>query len=430
MSRLVLLCGCVLLVVQLGAGWGPTAVNPLSPPLFSLDPNSPEVTQDLFVPGDVIENSDAGGLAVMFSRANLGLQDDADVLGAVTVGPIGYPPEATFVIIFSVDRMAGGREPADATLAAMGLPFNVQDQAMRGQAASDAFMSLLLFNRGGPIPPPNGLITGSLSNNNTLVINGGDAGGVDFNISPEDVSPADPNTAMTQSDVNGGSGTQSGGGGLIANDKTRDVVVFFSLRDGSPSLATLPGTGSPADIYVDIDPNSTTGQFLYVPPGAIGLLPGDDIDALLIFENGDNVFTAGEDQIIFSLAPGSPSLGEGTGPGALFSSVGFNTFSLYAPADALGLTLVDNLNMLDFAPCEDVLACARSWAIGYLACQSNDLDGDWDVDLADLAILLGAYGTCAGEPDYLPDADFDGSGCIDLGDLAALLAKYGCGVDP
>ena len=60
-------------------------------------------------------------------------------------------------------------------------------------------------------------------------------------------------------------------------------------------------------------------------------------------------------------------------------------------------------------------------------CCPCDLDGDCDVDLADLAELLGAYGCCQGDACYNADADFDGSGCIDLSDLAELLGNYGCG---
>lgn len=53
-----------------------------------------------------------------------------------------------------------------------------------------------------------------------------------------------------------------------------------------------------------------------------------------------------------------------------------------------------------------------------------DRDRDGDVDLADLAGLLTAYGMCAGDPGYSPQADFDDSGCLDLADLAALLGNY------
>jgi len=55
-----------------------------------------------------------------------------------------------------------------------------------------------------------------------------------------------------------------------------------------------------------------------------------------------------------------------------------------------------------------------------------DLDGDWDTDLADLALLLSAYGTAAGNPDHNWSADFDNDGDVDLTDLALLLADYGC----
>jgi Tol biopolymer transport system component len=57
----------------------------------------------------------------------------------------------------------------------------------------------------------------------------------------------------------------------------------------------------------------------------------------------------------------------------------------------------------------------------------GDLDGDGDIDLADLSQLLAAYRACVGDPDYDPAADIDHSGCVDLSDLATLLANYGCG---
>ncbi len=54
----------------------------------------------------------------------------------------------------------------------------------------------------------------------------------------------------------------------------------------------------------------------------------------------------------------------------------------------------------------------------------GDFDADGDVDLADLALLLGAYGTCAGDPAYDPAVDINSDGCVDLGDLALLLGNY------
>jgi hypothetical protein len=50
----------------------------------------------------------------------------------------------------------------------------------------------------------------------------------------------------------------------------------------------------------------------------------------------------------------------------------------------------------------------------------GDLDGDGDVDLGDLATLLGAYHVS-------DEGDIDGDGDTDLADLAALLGNYGYG---
>lgn len=55
----------------------------------------------------------------------------------------------------------------------------------------------------------------------------------------------------------------------------------------------------------------------------------------------------------------------------------------------------------------------------------GDLDGDCDVDLSDLSILLAAYNACVGDANYNAAADIDSSGCIDLSDLSELLAHFG-----
>ncbi|MBL9119043.1 MAG: hypothetical protein JNL80_03910 [Phycisphaerae bacterium] len=50
---------------------------------------------------------------------------------------------------------------------------------------------------------------------------------------------------------------------------------------------------------------------------------------------------------------------------------------------------------------------------------SSDLNADGHVDAADLAILLGAWGSCAGCP-----ADLDANGTVDAADLAILLGAW------
>jgi hypothetical protein len=58
---------------------------------------------------------------------------------------------------------------------------------------------------------------------------------------------------------------------------------------------------------------------------------------------------------------------------------------------------------------------------------AGDVDDDGDVDLGDLARLLGAYGTCTGDSQFNAQADFDENGCVELTDLAVLLSNYGYG---
>jgi len=55
----------------------------------------------------------------------------------------------------------------------------------------------------------------------------------------------------------------------------------------------------------------------------------------------------------------------------------------------------------------------------------GDVDGDGQVTLTDVALVLSAYGSRTGDPEFLPGADLDGDGEVGLGDLAVVLANYG-----
>lgn len=65
------------------------------------------------------------------------------------------------------------------------------------------------------------------------------------------------------------------------------------------------------------------------------------------------------------------------------------------------------------------------WGVTLIPRIEGDTDGDGDVDLTDLAIVLinfGGPGSGSGE------GDFDGDGDVDLIDLALLLTNFGTGV--
>jgi hypothetical protein len=55
---------------------------------------------------------------------------------------------------------------------------------------------------------------------------------------------------------------------------------------------------------------------------------------------------------------------------------------------------------------------------------AGDLDGDGDVDAADYAAFLAAFGHAVGDPEYSPSADLDGDGMITLVDYQLWLQCY------
>lgn len=55
----------------------------------------------------------------------------------------------------------------------------------------------------------------------------------------------------------------------------------------------------------------------------------------------------------------------------------------------------------------------------------GDINGDGVIGFTDLSIVVAAYGSTVGTPNYNPDADFDYDGDVDVVDLAIILAVYG-----
>jgi hypothetical protein len=149
--------------------------------------------------------------------------------------------------------------------------------------------------------------------------------------------------------------------------------LFFSLDP----VSAAPFSGG--DVLVD--PTGGGGlSNLYANEAVLGILPfpllpgSNDIDALVVFDDGDNSFGAGVDIVLFSLAPGSAYLGQidpltglAIEPGdvlidatsaqvLLGTPIGTGAAILHT-AESLGLRTVragfqsgDNLNALDVVP--------------------------------------------------------------------------------
>lgn len=55
----------------------------------------------------------------------------------------------------------------------------------------------------------------------------------------------------------------------------------------------------------------------------------------------------------------------------------------------------------------------------------GDINGDGSVDIFDLVIVTGVYGTSPGDDDWNPDADINGDDIVDIFDLVIVASHYG-----
>jgi hypothetical protein len=177
-----------------------------------------------------------------------------------------------------------------------------------------------------------------------------------------------------------------------------NAFVFFSLDPASPTVTG--GLAVVEDVLVSTGPGF--GFAIYVPGAVIGLLAGDDIDALCVYDTDptgvgapNGIWDVG-DSILFSVAANGPS---GLSPARVFVySFGGPPFGVYAAAGAIGLLPTDELNALDIGwsfPCEE----AFQWC--------GDSDADGIPDCCDNCPLVPQTQDQYGE---LTDSDGDGLG--------------------
>lgn len=391
------------------------------------DPNQP------FLPGEALI---APGPTQVRPASFFGLLTDFDDLDGLSLLNGAVDPNETFLLLFSVDRASGGIVGPDPDLVAAGLPFNVQQQAANGQAAGDAFAGVELFTRMGIVPPPRPQPRATM--NNVLLLNQGDASGIDYALDPN-ISPATGYMGR-QNNVNGGAGaTPASPRPLLAPLPLSQPIYAFSVSTDSPSLLTLPGTMSGADVYLASDPNDPNqpgfGQILYAAPFQLNLQHGDDVDALIVFDNGDLLFDPNHDQIVFSLSRTSPSLDFfGISPADVLTTVPGGGVAIYANGPMLGLGLHpdpsdpnmlidDNITMLDYLPCDNATLCLLDYGIGMVCAPCyGDVNGDMMVNIADLGIVLAHFGQTGVPPEF---GDLDGDGNVNITDLGIVLAAFG-----
>lgn len=366
--------------------------DPLPGPYFSLDRTSPSVLAGLFTAADILAVPQGPDGAVdhlpirVIPGEAIGFGLPGDDVNASTSSNTGWDAATTFALLFSVDRSTTGVPQPDAALVSFQAAYNATDQAARNQQAADEYMAIDLFTRSGPVPPGTGSGRAP-TDNNSLLRNNGDEGGTDFGAVPSGSAEAD-NTGGSQDNVDTMSTAPTAARG------TGEPALYYCGADGSPSFdaGNLPGPPSPANVYYDPTPSALDDAAisLYVGPQELGLTPFDDIDAVVVFDDGvAGVFEPG-DQVLFSLTPGSPSLTtlpvSGEAPAADIFSVTFGSQPvLFAPAVTLGLGMPnDNVDALNFFPCADGQACASAHSILRTAVPTTS---EWGV-VAMLLLLL------------------------------------------
>jgi hypothetical protein len=389
-------------------------IDPLPAPLFSFDLESPSVLTYSVDPAGILTLNSPHPYIVV-SGSDLGLGEAEDELDAMSLANVDLPLDATFAILFSVDRDTVGVATPDPDLVALEVPYNVLDQALRGQAAGDQFMSTTLYTR-------EGRATSLLTYNNTLVRNNFDEGGTDFAALPA-TSAGDIVVDEPQDRVD-------------ATLTTLDVtLLYYSASATSPSLETLPAWEYPSGAHVFYLVLDFGEPGLFASCFDLGLEQEDDIDALLVFDTNNNGAFDGSDQVLFSLTPSSPSLA--TIPGASTSGAAADIFVTipgeapvaFAQATLLGLGhQQDNMDALDYVPCDDAEVCA---AIHGIRRVGGDFDNDGDVDEDD----FDAFQQCFSGPDnpFAPDCeagDFDGDGDIDCDDWEQFCQAWTAGGSP
>jgi len=404
----------VRLIRHLGIAFalcGLTAIAAGAPPCFSVDGASPTVTADGYSAATIFENEepdDGSPPPSLICRlpGDLGLVHADEVDAVCTANPvfivapeIGNDGTNWYGNIFawSIDRASvgkfGGDWLCDSTgpVPSMGSPALTETTSDGDSACGDVFAQMWLAEESGRYR-----LNLKLHDESYLEEYGGTFGAPDLD-------------NLDALEIVGGCSDE----------------YYFSLN---PASAGAHGV-DPADV-LQYSPDD--GAFVVVRTAAeLGLAPGDDIDAMqvLIWEPF---------HVAISLSRGSPSLVE-PGTGFVWSAAdiflvgdgnpfpGTNTpcdmpdNRCWIPAEYLSLLPTDNIDAFFGAIGDpgEVLGEA-----GQRPCQ-GDMDRDGDVDLADLAQLLAAYGTCAGDVGYSEEADIDHDGCVSLPDLAALLSNYG-----
>ncbi len=369
---LCLLLSCALALSSLAA----PPIDPLPAPYYSFDVLSPKVIDPgIDVDARSILELEHPDPRIVVNGDLLGMVNDNDELDALAPFNVSLDPIQPFAVLFSVDRETAGYADPEPALVEVCVPYNVTDQAGKGQAAGDIYISTDVGTLAG------GFGTRGISNN-SLVRNNYNEGGTDQAADPPTSAKEDAQGAP-QDDLDASSKSGS---------RFRDVTaIYFSASGESPSLLELSGAADPSGANVFYY-SQTRGTTMFATCYQLGLQQADDIDAMIVLGDDDGVFDFGE-QVLFSLGRNSPTLSMMEASAAdVFMVTGTEgpppPVDVFASADQLGLNAAtDNIDALDFVFCDEGMACAESHGI---RCEGPPIPttSEWGVVVLTLLLLI------------------------------------------
>ncbi len=267
---------------------------------FSVGPNDP-ATGLGFHPADIL----GAGQVVLIPCQNLGLQCDDPATGAVD----------------DITALAYGHDFADSGPPAVQFSVGAQTQGAAGTAVSaEASCS--------PAEPQADAFATDLDESNSQDLDGDGvdcAGNNGFGLSLTEGAVSDNVDALERDPCQSVD---------LVCDTQPEEPVYFTLAPGSPSLVPI-GAGS-----ADILSAAGSGPEVWAHSADLGLVEGDVIASLCLGESGDGQFDAA-DRLLFSLAPGSPTLARlSLSPADLLRP----TPRLGRPSVLLGLRTEDSLD--------------------------------------------------------------------------------------
>ena len=335
------------LVLLLAAGSASAA------PFFSVDWDSPQLGLNAFDQGDILTPQGTGQIpspaVVIFSGAGgLGVvpNNAANPVREVDAISFGLEPQLTQSTnqrwSFSVDQYAFGRPGVPA--------FSVTTEGAGGtkqQAAADVYFT---NTAAGPVPVSNGVNTGRFDGDGNLTA-GFPAPGLNLR-EPNPPQVPQPGDNLDALDLEG--------------PPTTNYPVYFSLDSAFIDPQTsIANSGTAADQGFqggDVLVTTAAGgpPSVYASASVLGLnLNGvpdsDDLDALVLWENGDGVFQIPTapyswlggnptDMLLFSVRRGSnligtldSILGIPIAEGDILLPLALQIPGIFVPADALGL---------------------------------------------------------------------------------------------